>query len=71
MALATESVRESFDAGGISALVPLLETEQQVSMRTLLRVAQTPAEASMQDFERGKYAAFEDVITLLQYLTKV
>jgi hypothetical protein len=71
MTLATQAVREAFDSGGVSALIPILESEQQLAMGTLLRVAQTPAEAAMQDYERGKYAALEDVITLFRDLTKV
>lgn len=70
MSLDVKALREGYDIVGMEVLVGPLQSEQEFVVQNLLVVGSGPQSERMNDFQRGKYAAYQEVIETIQEILK-
>lgn len=63
-----KQLKKDYTVGGLVAVVDALEIENNDNLKPLLRVAQTQEDVAMDNFNRGRWSAIEDIIGILRSL---
>lgn len=70
MSFDVKALREGYDIIGMEILVGPLQSEQEFVVQNLLMVGSGPQSEKLNDFHRGKYAAYQEVIEAIQAILK-
>lgn len=70
MSFDVKTLRAGYDIIGMEVLVGPLQSEQEYVVQNLLIVGSGPQSEKMNDFQRGKYAAYQEVIDAIEAILK-